>query len=182
MLRCCPCQISTVKWRVLPFPRLKPKCVFGNPPYPLRVILQALFLMGILMIQWKQSVFLWNGYLLIPNPSDGFIGPVREGYRQFFYVHLPAVHALSYVRTKTTTYSFSQRAFSFGTLVRWYSSMWALCPCRESLCCFTNCLSQSGHCRRPTPPTPTFPSIAAFKARSGSPPYFWQSGFIYKMF
>ena len=36
------------------------------------------------MIQWKQSVFLWNGYLLIPNPSDGFIGPVREGLRQFF--------------------------------------------------------------------------------------------------
>jgi len=47
-LRCCPCQISTVKWRVWPFPRLEQKCVFGSPPYPLRVILQALFLMGIL--------------------------------------------------------------------------------------------------------------------------------------
>ena len=47
-LRCCPCQISMVKWRVLPFPRLEQKCVFGNPPCPLRVILQALFFMRIL--------------------------------------------------------------------------------------------------------------------------------------
>ena len=49
MLGCWPCQISTMNWRIFAFyPTGVEMCLYGDPPYPLRVHLQATFRIGIL--------------------------------------------------------------------------------------------------------------------------------------